>query len=120
MRDPTRGGIATTLNEFAKSSGYGFVIEETKIPVKDQVKACSEILGIDPLYIANEGKLVAIVKEGMENEIIHLMQIHDRGKDACIIGEVVDEYNGLVAMKTGLGVKRIIDMPVGEQLPRIC
>lgn len=120
LRDPTRGGVATTLNEFAKTSQLGMKIDEHSIPVKDEVKGACEILGIDPLYVANEGKLVAIVDSKDTHTILDAMKAHPYGKDACIIGEVVHEHPGMVTLKTGLGVERIVDMPIGEQLPRIC
>lgn len=120
MRDPTRGGVAATLNEFAKQSKVGLKIYSDKIPVKDNVKGACEILGIDPLFVANEGKLVAIVKKNDTEKLLAEMRKHPLGKDAQIIGEVVDEHNGIVVKETLLGVEQIVDLPLGEQLPRIC
>ncbi len=120
MRDPTRGGAATTLNEFAKSSQVGISLIDNTIPVKPNVKGACEVLGIDPLYVANEGKLIAVVTENDAPIILETMKNHEFGKDAVIIGEVVAEHPGIVTMKTSLGANRIVDMPVGEQLPRIC
>lgn len=120
MRDPTRGGVATTLNEMAKSANKGIQIYENKIPVRDDVRGACEILGIDPLYVANEGKLIAFVKADDVDAVLAVMQKHEFGKYASIIGEVVNEHIGKVAMKTPLGINRIVDMPIGEQLPRIC
>jgi hydrogenase expression/formation protein HypE len=120
MRDPTRGGLATTLNDFAEKSKVGIVIGEDKIPVNKAVLAACELLGLDPLYIANEGKLVAVVPSEDANAVLAAMKRHKYGKDAVIIGEVVIAHPGKVVMKTNLGASRIIDMPVGELLPRIC
>jgi len=120
LRDPTRGGLATTLNEFAQQSNVGIVIEEDKIPVKKEVKAACELLGFDPIHVANEGKLVAIVESGDADEVLAQMKQNCYGKDAAIIGEVTDDYPGRVIMKTRLGPSRIIDMLSGELLPRIC
>ncbi|MFA5309914.1 MAG: hydrogenase expression/formation protein HypE [Dehalococcoidales bacterium] len=120
MRDPTRGGLATTLNDFAEQSGAGIIIDEHKIPVAKAVRAACELLGLDPLYIANEGKLAAVVPAEDADTVLLQMKCHKYGKDAEIIGEVVAEHPGRVVMKTALGASRIIDMPVGELLPRIC
>jgi len=120
MRDPTRGGLATTLNELARQSKVGIVIEEAKIPVKEEVKAACELLGLDPIYVANEGKLVAIVDPADADKILARMRKNRYGRDAAIIGEVTKEHLGKVVMKTKLGPSRIIDMLSGELLPRIC
>ena len=120
LRDPTRGGLATTLNEFAQQSNVGIVIEEDKIPVKKEVKAACELLGFDPIHVANEGKLVAIVESGDADEVLAQMKQNCYGKDAAIIGEVTNDHTGRVIMKTKLGPSRIIDMLSGELLPRIC
>lgn len=120
MRDPTRGGVATTLNEMAKSAKKGIQIYEDKIPVRDDVRGACEILGIDPLYVANEGKLIAFVKADVTDAIVEAMHKNEFGKNASIIGEVVNDHIGKVAMKTPLGINRIVDMPIGDQLPRIC
>jgi hydrogenase expression/formation protein HypE len=120
MRDPTRGGLATTLNELARQSKVGIVVEEAKIPVKEEVKAACELLGLDPLYIANEGKLVAIVDPADAHKILTRMRKNRYGRQTAIIGEVTKEHPGKVIMKTKLGPSRMVDMLSGELLPRIC
>jgi hydrogenase expression/formation protein HypE len=120
LRDPTRGGLATTLNELAKQSKVGIRIEEPKIPVRDEVSGACEMLGLDPLYIANEGKLIAIVTHEDADKILTSMKKNRYGRNAVVIGEVIAEHPGRVVMKTLLGSSRIVDMLVGEPLPRIC
>ncbi|NIM02983.1 hydrogenase expression/formation protein HypE [bacterium] len=120
LRDPTRGGLATSLNEIAKQSGVGIEIEEEKIPVKEEVKAVCEMLGFDPLYIANEGKLVAFVPQKDCAKILNAIKKNKQGKDAQIIGAVVSRHKGRVVVKTSVGGERVLDMLTGEQLPRIC
>ncbi|MGQ0542683.1 MAG: hydrogenase expression/formation protein HypE [Blastocatellia bacterium] len=120
LRDPTRGGVATTLNEIAMSSDVYIEIREELIPVREEVKGSCEILGLDPLYVANEGKIVAIVSSEAADEILARMQKNIYGGGACIIGEVKTEPQGIVSMTTGFGGTRIVDMLAGEQLPRIC
>ncbi len=120
LRDPTRGGVATTLNEIALSSEVYIEILENSLPVREEVKGACELLGLDPLYVANEGKLIAIVAAEVAEPLIARMQQHPYGRAACIIGEVKAEPQGIVAMRTGFGGTRIVDMLVGEQLPRIC
>ncbi|MBA7518151.1 Carbamoyl dehydratase HypE [subsurface metagenome] len=120
LRDPTRGGLATTLNELAKQSKVSIRIEEGKIPVREEVLAACEMLGFDPLYIANEGKLVAIVPAKDADKILKAMRENHYGTSATIIGEVKAEHPGRVVMKTCLGASRIVDMLVGDLLPRIC
>lgn len=120
LRDPTRGGLATALNELAKQSGVGMAIAEDRIPVKAQVKAACEILGLDPLYVANEGKLVCVCEASAAETLLAVMQQHPLGRDAAIIGEVIADPHGFVQMTTAFGGRRIVDWPVGEQLPRIC
>lgn len=120
MRDPTRGGVATTLNEIASQSGVGIRINEKELPVNENVKAACEILGFDPLYVANEGKLIAFVHPDIAESLLTVMQSTEEGKDSRIIGEVVKEYPKKVIMKTALGGSRIVNMLTGEQLPRIC
>jgi hydrogenase expression/formation protein HypE len=120
LRDPTRGGLAATLNEFARQSDVGIIIEEDKIPVHDGVRGACELLGLDPLYIANEGKLVAAVVEADAGMVLAAMQKNKYARQAAVIGEVTGEHRGRVVMKTGIGSSRIVDMPVGEILPRIC
>jgi hydrogenase expression/formation protein HypE len=120
LRDPTRGGLATTLNDFAEQSGVGIEIEEDKIPVAKAVLAACELLGFDPLYIANEGKLVAVLAPTDAEIVLAKIKQNKYGARAALIGEVVGEHPGQVVMKTSLGASRIVDMPVGELLPRIC
>jgi len=120
LRDPTRGGLATTLNELAKQSQVSIRIEEEKVPVREEVLAACEMLGFDPLYVANEGKLVAIVPDEDADKILKAMRENHYGKGAAIIGEVRAEHPGRVIMKTCLGASRIVDMLVGDLLPRIC
>ena len=120
LRDPTRGGLATTLNEIALSAEVCIEIAEDLIPVREEVKGACEILGLDPLYVANEGKLVAIVASEIADSLVVRMQQNRYGLGACIIGEVKAEPGGIVTMRTGFGGTRIVDMLAGEQLPRIC
>ncbi|HTY37476.1 MAG TPA: hydrogenase expression/formation protein HypE [Bacteroidota bacterium] len=120
LRDPTRGGVASTLNEIAESSGVGIRIDESKIPISDPVRGACEILGLDPLYVANEGKLVAFVDPHDADLILGVMRDHPLGKSAAIVGEVVEEHRGTVVMQTMIGGSRVVDMLSGEQLPRIC
>jgi hydrogenase expression/formation protein HypE len=120
LRDPTRGGVATTLNEIALGSEVCVEIREDLIPVREEVKGACEILGLDPLYVANEGKLVAVVSADVADRVVARMRGHAYGRDARVIGEVKAEPRGIVAMRTGFGGTRIVDMLVGEQLPRIC
>jgi len=120
LRDPTRGGLATTLNELAKQSKVSIRIEEEKVPVREEVLAACEMLGFDPLYVANEGKLVAIVPAEDADRVLKAMRENPYGKDASIVGEVRAEHPGRVVMKTHLGSSRIVDMLVGDPLPRIC
>jgi len=120
LRDPTRGGLATTLNELAKQSKVSVRIEEAKIPVREEVLAACEMLGFDPLYVANEGKLVAVVPAKDADRILKAMRENQYGTGAAIIGEVKAEHPGRVVMKTCLGASRIVDMLVGDLLPRIC
>jgi len=120
LRDPTRGGVATTLNEIAMDSNVYIEIREDLIPVREEVKGACEILGLDPLYVANEGKLVAIVSGEYASGILARMKENEHGRGACIIGEVKAEPQGIVSLTTGFGGTRIVDMLAGEQLPRIC
>ena len=120
LRDPTRGGLASTLNEFARQSGVGVRIDENKIPVREAVRAACELLGFDPLYVANEGKLVAVVPAADAERVLAKMRRNQYGTQSTIIGEIVAEHPGRVVMTTRLGASRIVDMLVGELLPRIC
>ena len=120
LRDPTRGGLATTLNELAQQSGVGMQLEEDALPVKPAVEAACELLGLDPLYVANEGKLVCICAPEDAERLLEVMRGHELGGDAAIIGEVVEDPHGFVQMRTSFGGSRILDWLTGEQLPRIC
>lgn len=120
LRDPTRGGLAATLNEFARSSGVGIEIEEDAVPIPPAVRAACEMLGLDPFYVANEGKLVAVVPEDAAEPLLEAMRNHPRGREAAIIGRVVEAHPGVVTARTGIGGSRVVDTLVGEQLPRIC
>jgi hydrogenase expression/formation protein HypE len=120
LRDPTRGGAATTLNEIAKRAGVGMLLREQSIPVRESVRGACELLGLDPLYVANEGKLLAIVAPQMAPAVLQQMRRHPLGADAAVIGEVVAEHPGMVLMKTQIGGTRVLDVMFGEQLPRIC
>jgi len=120
LRDPTRGGLATTLNELARQSGCGMVIREKDIPVNGQVLAACEFLGLDPLYVANEGKLVAICAPGDAERLLAVMRTHPLGKNAAIVGQVIDDPHHFVQMDTSFGGRRVVDWLTGEQLPRIC
>jgi hydrogenase expression/formation protein HypE len=120
MRDPTRGGLAATLNEFAQSSSVGFTLDEQAIPVRPEVAAACEFLGLDPLNVANEGKLVAVVAPEFANALLASMKGHRLGTEAAIIGAAVEDANRFVEMRTAFGGGRIVDWLSGEQLPRIC
>ena len=120
LRDPTRGGLASTLNELAQQSGVGIRIEEERVPVREAVRGACELLGFDPLYIANEGKLVAVVPKSDAERVLARMRHNQYSTQSAIIGEVVAEHPGRVVMTTRLGASRIVDMLVGELLPRIC
>ena len=120
LRDATRGGVATVLNEFAESSNVAIRLNEAALPLREEVKGACEILGLDPLYLANEGKLVAIVPKESANQVLAAMRAHPAGERAAIIGEVTEEPAGVVVLHTVFGGQRIVDMLVGEQLPRIC
>lgn len=120
LRDPTRGGIGATLNELARQSGVGMVIDEGALPIRTEVAAACEFLGLDPLYVANEGKLVAICAPEDAEALLAAMLTHPLGRDAAIIGEVRDDPHHFVQMRTAFGGSRIVDWLSGEQLPRIC
>jgi len=120
LRDPTRGGVATTLNEIAARSSVGMLLAEDVIPVREVVQGACELLGLDPLYVANEGKLIAVVAPSAAESVLERMHGHPLGENAAIIGEVVTEHPGMVRMKTAVGGTRILDVMFGEQLPRIC
>ena len=120
LRDPTRGGLATTLNELARQSACGMVIAEERIPCHAQVRAACEFLGLDPLYVANEGKLVAICAPGDADRLLAAMRAHPLGRAAAIIGDVIEDPHHFVQMDTSFGGRRVVDWLTGEQLPRIC
>jgi hydrogenase expression/formation protein HypE len=120
LRDATRGGLAAVLNELAESSKIGIEFDEVKVPVRPEVTAACEMLGLDPLFIANEGKLVALVPEKHAESTLAVMRKQPYGKDATIIGKVVEQHAGRVVAKTSIGGSRVVDLPAGELLPRIC
>jgi hydrogenase expression/formation protein HypE len=120
MRDPTRGGLSSTLNEIAAQSAVGIALQESSIPIREEVRGACEMLGLDPLYVANEGKVVAIVDAAAADVVLAAMRAHPLGAEARIVGAVIDRNPGLVTMRTALGTTRIVDMLAGDQLPRIC
>jgi hydrogenase expression/formation protein HypE len=120
LRDPTRGGLATALNELATRSQVGIEIDETSLPMREPVRAACELLGLDPLYVANEGKLIAIVAPEGAHAALATLRAHAHGREAAAVGHVVETHPGRVVLRTALGARRIVDMLVGEQLPRIC
>jgi hydrogenase expression/formation protein HypE len=120
MRDPTRGGLASTLNEIAAQSRVGIEIDEREIRVGDAVRGACELLGFDPLYVANEGKLAAVVERGAAEAVVAAMRRHPLGREAAIVGTVTGAHPGMVTMRTAFGTTRIVDMLAGDQLPRIC
>jgi hydrogenase expression/formation protein HypE len=120
MRDPTRGGVAATLQEISEASNVGIKIIEAELPVKPEVKAACEMLGFDPLYVANEGKLIAIVPSEEAERALAVMKLHPLGRDAAVIGRVVDEHREMVTVRTSIGGERVMAIHSGEQLPRIC
>ncbi|MFJ1991877.1 hydrogenase expression/formation protein HypE [Streptomyces asiaticus] len=120
LRDPTRGGLAAALNEIAAASDTGVVLDETAVPVPEAVATACALLGLDPMFVANEGRLVAFVPRAHADAVLDVMRAHPRGREAAVIGECVAEHPGMVVARTGLGGTRIVDLPLGEQLPRIC
>jgi hydrogenase expression/formation protein HypE len=120
LRDPTRGGVATALNEIARRSGVGIVLDEAAIPVREPVRGICELLGLDPLYVANEGKLLAVVAPEHAERAVAAMRTCPEGRAARVVGRVVADREALVVLETGIGGRRIVDMLPGEQLPRIC
>ncbi|MFJ2761481.1 hydrogenase expression/formation protein HypE [Streptomyces prasinus] len=120
LRDPTRGGLAASLNEIAAASGCGVVVRERSVPVPQPVAGACAMLGLDPMYVANEGKLVAFVPREHADAVLAAMRAHPLGREAAVIGEAVTDHPGMVVARTGLGGTRVVDMPMGEQLPRIC
>jgi hydrogenase expression/formation protein HypE len=120
LRDPTRGGVATTLNEIAEQSGVGIRLFEEALPVREDVLGACEVLGFDPLYVANEGKVLAIVPAQGAEAVLWAMKSHPLGRASCLIGEIVSDDPGRVFLRTRIGGHRLVDMLRGEQLPRIC
>jgi hydrogenase expression/formation protein HypE len=120
MRDPTRGGISSALNELANASQVGVKLDEAAIPVRPEVHAACEMLGLDVLYVANEGKLLAVVPADGVDHLVQVMRAHPLGRNAAVIGEVVDDHAGMVVMRSLVGGERVVSMLSGEQLPRIC
>jgi hydrogenase expression/formation protein HypE len=120
LRDPTRGGVAATLNEIAHRARVGIVLDESAIPIDEPVRAACDLLGLDPLHVANEGKLIAIVPYAVADRLVERMRRHTLGLRACIVGRVVEEHPGMVVMRTVIGGSRVVPLPIGEQLPRIC
>jgi len=120
LREPTRGGVSSALNEIASSANVGIVLEEASIPIWDEVKGACEILGLDPLYVANEGKCLAIVAPEVAEAVLEAMRSHPLGREAAVVGQVVEEHPGSVILRSRVGGKRVVDMLSGEQLPRIC
>jgi hydrogenase expression/formation protein HypE len=120
LRDPTRGGVTSALSEIAEQARVGIRLNEVAIPIDEAVKGACEILGLDPLYVANEGKLLAIVAPAESDAVLAAMRAHPLGRKAAVIGQVVEEHAGMVTMKTRVGGTRVVDMLAGEQLPRIC
>jgi hydrogenase expression/formation protein HypE len=120
LRDPTRGGLATSLNEIASSSGVGIALDERALPIPEMVADACSLLGLDPLQVANEGKLVAFVAPEEADEVLAAMRAHPAGAGAVVVGECVADHAGMVSARTGFGAERVVDLPIGEQLPRIC
>jgi hydrogenase expression/formation protein HypE len=120
LRDPTRGGVASSLNEIAASSKVGMVIEDMRVPVEPEVQAACNLLGLDPLFVANEGKLLAIVAPERAEAILERMRSHRVAARACVIGHCTEKHPGLLVSKTRIGATRVVPMQLGEQLPRIC
>jgi hydrogenase expression/formation protein HypE len=120
MRDPTRGGLSSALNELAAASRVGVELHEAAIPFRPEVRAACEMLGLDPLYVANEGKLIALVPPADADRLLAVVRGHPLGKNAALIGEVVADHPGMVTMRSLVGGERVVTMLAGEQLPRIC
>jgi hydrogenase expression/formation protein HypE len=120
MRDPTRGGLASTLNEIAQASGVGISIDERRLPVRTEVQSACELLGLDPVYVANEGKAVFFVAPEAAARVLGILRGHPLGRDAAVIGQVTAEHKGMLVARTQMGANRVIAQQIGEQLPRIC
>jgi hydrogenase expression/formation protein HypE len=120
MRDPTRGGVSSALNEMAEAARVGVRLEESAIPIRPEVHAACEMLGLDPLYVANEGKLLAVVPAADADCVLDAMRRHQQGRDAALIGQIVADHPGMVMLRSAIGGQRVVTMLSGEQLPRIC
>jgi hydrogenase expression/formation protein HypE len=120
MRDPTRGGVASSLNEIAASSNVGIVIEESQMPVRTEVRSACEVLGMDPVFVANEGKVLIFVAAERHQAVLDALHRHPLGQDAALIGKVTDQHASTVIARTAIGANRVVAMQIGEQLPRIC
>ena len=120
LRDPTRGGVASVMNEIAESAQVGIRLDEASLPVSEEVRGACEMLGFDPLYVANEGKLIAFVAPEAAEKVLAAMRAHPLGAESAVIGTVIDDHPGVVTMRTKIGTTRVVDMISGEQLPRIC
>lgn len=120
MRDPTRGGVASSLNELAAAAGVGMVVQETALPINPTTQSACELLGMDPIFVANEGKLLAFIAADDADILVKTMRRHPEGADAAVIGHVTEEHTGVVVAQTAIGGKRVITMQIGQQLPRIC
>jgi hydrogenase expression/formation protein HypE len=120
MRDPTRGGLSSALNELAVASKVGVAIDETAIPIRAEVRGACEMLGLDPLYVANEGKLIAVVPPEDANRLVEAMRSHPLGRNATIIGTAIANHPGMVVQRSAIGGERVVTLLVGQQLPRIC
>jgi hydrogenase expression/formation protein HypE len=120
MRDPTRGGLASTLNEIAHSSGVGIDLSEASLPVRPQVQSACELLGLDPVYVANEGKAVFFVAPDAAEQVLEVLRAHSLGREAALIGHVTAQHKGMLVARTAMGANRVIPTQIGEQLPRIC
>ena len=120
LRDPTRGGVASATNEIAAKAGVGILLDERSLPIREEVRGACEILGFDPLYVANEGKCLAIVARDRSEEALAAMRARPEGRAAAIVGEVVADHPGRVLLRSRIGGLRVVDMLSGEQLPRIC
>jgi len=120
MRDPTRGGLSSTLHEIAQASGVGIAIDESRLPVRTEVQSACELLGLDPVYVANEGKVVFFVAPEAAPQVLEILRSHLLGRDAAIIGHATSEHKGMLVARTAMGANRVIAPQIGEQLPRIC
>lgn len=120
MRDPTRGGLSSVLNEMVSKQNFGAILFEDKIPIKKEVRGFCELLGYDPLYLANEGKVLLVVSSDIAEKVVRILRKDPKGENAEIIGEITDKFKGIVGLKTKFGGTRVVDMPLGEQFPRIC